>query len=127
MAWLVAKFGPTAAKVIFWVAVALLAIALLGTAKCAYDQRAKTEVKLAKGQAGAAVASGSDAVETLGNQQAAEVAADAITKENGDAIRNAQGADAPVNPAVRDAGFASLCRRAAYHSNPKCVQHAPPH
>ena len=37
-------------------------------------------------------------------------------------IRNAKGADAPVDPAVRDAGLASLCRRAAYRSSERCLR-----
>lgn len=126
-AFLIQRFGPAVAKAIFWGAIAALVMAVLGVAKCSYDSRAKAEIKLSKGQAGAAVASGADAVETVGNQAASEVAADQVTKENADDIRKAQGAAAPVNPAVRDAGIVSLCRRAAYRRDPKCVQHSPAH
>lgn len=88
---------------------------------------AKTEAKLATGQAGAAIKSGGDAVQTIGNQMTAETASDAITKENTDAIRSAPGANAPVTPTARDAGLRALCRRAAYRGDPKCVQFAPAH
>jgi hypothetical protein len=87
---------------------------------------AKTEARLATGQAGAALASGQDSANTIGNRMDADAAEDTITRENDDAIRNAHGASAPVDPALRDAGLAGLCRRAAYHNNPKCLQHADP-
>ena len=126
MSWLIEKLGPRLGKVVFWVIVALLIAAVLGTAKCALTRNAKVETNLAKGQADASLKSGSDAVETVGNQQAAEMKTDAVTKENDDAIRKADGADVPVAAGVRDAGLASLCRRAAYRRDPKCLQHASP-
>lgn len=126
-AYLIKRFGPTIAKVIVWGAIAVLLAAVLSVAKCRYDSTAKTEIKLSKGQAGAAIASGSDAVQTVGNQAASETASDQVTRENADAIRKAKGADAPVSAAVRDAGIASLCRRAAYKRDPRCVQQAPAH
>jgi hypothetical protein len=119
-AYLIQRFGPTVAKVIFWGAIIALLVAVLSVSKCQYDSTAKTEIKLSKGQAGAAVASGSDAVQTTGNQAASETAADQVTRENADAIRHAEGADAPVTAAVRDAGLGALCRRAAYKDNPRC-------
>lgn len=125
-AFLVTRFGPKVAKLIFWSGVALLALLVLSVGKCAYDQRAKTEVELSKGQAGAATASGRDAVATVGNQAATEQETDRITKENEDAIRNADGSGEPVAGGVRDAGLDSLCRRAAYRSDPKCLQRAAP-
>lgn len=121
---LVDRFGPSIAKVVFWGVLVLILLALLSLGKCAYDRSAKTEIALGKGQAGAAQASGRDAVDTVGNQAASEDEADRITEENEDAIRNAQGADAPVDPAARDAGLASLCRRAAYRGSKQCLQHA---
>jgi len=86
---------------------------------------AGTKAKLATGQAGAAANSARDTVQTIGNQAAAEDQADAITKENDRAIRSAPGANAPVDPAARDAGLRALCRRAAYRGDAKCLQFAP--
>jgi hypothetical protein len=83
---------------------------------------ARTEARLQTNQTGAAMASGADAVETLGQTAAAEAAADTITRENDRAIRNAPGAGAPVDPAADAAGRASLCRRAAYRGRPECLQ-----
>lgn len=108
----------------------LAACALLAGAFGIYSwqrtRAAKTEARLANGQAGAASQSGRDAANTVGARSLEDAATDAITRENEDAIRNAEGAGAPVAGAVRDAGLASLCRRAAYRRDPKCLQHARP-
>lgn len=85
-------------------------------------KRAAVEAKLNTEVAGAAMDSGRDAVGTVGEQQTVETTIDRTTRGNADEIRAAAGADDAVNPAVRDAGIASLCRRAAYHNDPGCVQ-----
>lgn len=122
-AWLT----KTVARILGVVAIVLAIGALLFLHQCSQERTAKTETKLATGQAGAALASGQDAVTTVGTVEGNSSAGDALTKENHDAIQNAQGASAPVAAPVRDAGLASLCRRASYRSDPKCVQHAPAH
>ena len=86
---------------------------------------AKTEVRVAKGQAGAAIESGQDAIEALANSMARASESDAQTRSNEDAIRNAKGADVRVDGAVRDAGLVGLCRRAAYRGDPKCLRFTP--
>lgn len=96
-----------------------------GVSQCQRAQNAAATAKVAKGQAGAAIESGGDATDTVGNRMAADAETDAITQENRDAIQNAEGARAPVAPAVRDAAFAGLCRRAAYSRDPRCLQRAP--
>lgn len=123
---LVNALGPTVAKIVFWIGVALLVIAILAIGKCSYDRTAKTRVELSEGQAGAARDSGKDAVETVGQQAGRENDADRITEENENEIRNAEGASDPVAPGVRDAGLGSLCRRAAYRDDPRCLQRAAP-
>lgn len=122
-AWL----ATTAGKAIAALAIVALLAGLFALNRCQAARTARTEAKLATGQADAAQKSGTDAVETTGNVMGNEAASDAVTKENDDAIRNAQGASAPVAAPVRDAGLASLCRRASYRRDPKCVQHAPAH
>jgi hypothetical protein len=119
---LIAKYSARA-LLILGIASAVAAIVTLKS--CHSAQTAKTETRLATGQASASLASGTDAVDTAGNVQANAIAADLVTKENQDAIRNAEGSTAPVATPVRDAGLASLCRRAAYRGDPKCVQFAP--
>jgi hypothetical protein len=108
------------------IGLALFLLAVIGGVRsCQMASTAKTEAKLSANQAGAALASGKDAVDTLGKTAAAEANTDTITEENERAIRQAPGADAPVDPAVHDAGLRSLCRRAAYRGKPECVQFAP--
>ena len=106
--------------------VVLLVAAIVVQRFCSATRTAKASASLATGQAGAAIESGHDAADTIGNRMANDADTDAITRENDDAIRNAEGAAAPVAAPVRDAGLASLCRRAAYRGKPKCVQYADP-
>jgi hypothetical protein len=110
--------------------VALVLLALLAAIvvqrSCSIARNAAATAKLATGQAGAAIASGHDAADTIGNRMAGDAAGDAITRENDDAIRNAHGADALVDPAASTVGLRSLCRRAAYRGDPQCVQYADP-
>lgn len=84
------------------------------------------EARLERNQASALSNSATDAIDVLGDRQALDEAIDTITKENDYAIHSAPGADAPVDPAVRAAGLAGLCRRAAYQCEPRCVQFASP-
>jgi type IV secretory pathway TrbL component len=110
--------------------VALVVLALLAAImvqrSCSAARTATATAKLATGQAGAAIASGHDAADTIGNRMAGDAAGDTITRENDDAIRNARGADAPVDADATAAGLRGLCRRAAYRGDPQCVQYAGP-
>lgn len=115
------------ARLLAGLAVFCLLAALVTLNRCSAARTAHTEATLATSQADAAQKSGTDAVETTGNVMGNEAATDRVTKENDDAIQNAQGASAPVAAPVRDAGLRSLCRRRSYHSDPKCLQYAPAH
>ena len=107
------------------IVVVAIVVGILFLRSCQAERTAKVGTRLATGQAGASLASGADAVDTTSNVQGNEIAADAITRENDDAIHKAEGAGAPVAAPVRNAGLASLCRRAAYRGDPKCVQQPP--
>ncbi len=122
MDWL----ARNAVKVIVVLLVIVAVAGLLVARSCSAERTAKTSEKVATGQAGAVAASGKDAVETVGNRSASDTAADTVTRENADAIDKAPGANVAVDPAVRDAGLRSLCRRASYRSNSKCVQFVNP-
>ncbi len=69
-----------------------------------------------RGQAGAASNSAVDAISTQGNVSGNATASEATTARNREDIRNAQGADQRIDPAVRNAGFASLCKRAGFRA-----------
>lgn len=106
---------------------ALFLLAVIGGVhSCRLARTAKTEAKLSTNQTGAAIASGADAIDTIGKSAAAEAAGDTITRENDRAIREAPGAGASVDPAVDAAGRSSLCRRAAYRGHPECLQQPAP-
>jgi len=100
--------------------VALLAVILLLN-QCSETRNAETKAKLSTSQAGATIISGNDAVNTAGKRADADAAGETLTRKNADAIHHADGADAPVAAPVRDAGRASLCKRAAYRGKPECV------
>ena len=99
---------------------------LLALQQCASARSAKTRATLDHNQGTAAIQSGRDAVDVVGTRGQRETAIDAITKENDHDIRKALGANTAVNPAVRDAGLAGLCKRAAYSRDAKCVRFTPP-
>ncbi len=103
---------------------ALFVIAVLAGGYSVLTGRSKAEARLGKNQTEAAGQSGQDAVNTVGKAGEREADSADLTRSNDVEIRNAQGADAAVDPAVRDAGFASVCRRASNRNDPKCVQRA---
>ena len=122
MAWI----EKNLAKVSLITAAALILLAVFGWHEWRATRTARAEARLATGQASAALASGQDAANIIGNRMEADAATDTVTRENDHAIRTAPGADAPVDPALRDAALRGLCRRAAYRHDAKCVQHADP-
>lgn len=113
-------------KPIAMLVVAVVVLAALWWAYSAITARPKAEARLGKNTTEAALESGRDAVGTVGAQGAAEDAVDATTKENEHAIREAEGADAPVARPAHDAGLRSLCGRASYSQRPECLQFTPP-
>lgn len=116
---------PLARRVVL-IGLAVFIVAVIGGVQsCRMASTAKTEAKLATGQTGAALASGADAVATVGQTQANDAATDTITRENDRAIRQAPGAAAPVDHSVHDVGLRSLCKRAAYRGRPECLQQPP--
>ena len=104
------------------VGLALLALLLLVVlpGSCRRERNAAATARVEQGAARAASDSGRDAVETVGRAAARREAGEAITRTNDKEIRNAQGADANMAIAVRDAGIDGLCRRDAYRDEPRC-------
>ena len=101
-------------------AVFLLGLILLGVNQCQKRQSMGVQSRVDQGQAGAADNSAADAVQTQGQANARERTSEDLSRTNEKEIRNAPGANDPVNPAARDAGLRSLCRRAAYRDSQKC-------
>jgi hypothetical protein len=73
-----------------------------------------------RSQAEAAANSAADAIGTVARSGEAERASEDLTRTNEQQIRAAEGSNAAVNPAARDAGIAALCRRQAYRDDPRC-------
>lgn len=100
-------------------ALAAIALAvLLGLVAWSQWQRAhvaRTETRLATGQRGAAIDSGTDAVETVGTAQANEADTQIIVKEGTDAIQQAPGGDSNA------AADRAACRLRSYRHSVKCV------
>ncbi len=115
-----------AMRIIAGLAVLVLLFGVLQVRSCQQDRQRAAEAKLERGQAGAAQESAKDAIATQGNVSAAQAAGEDLTRSNDKEIRDAKGADAAVDPAVRDAGLASLCRRAAYRDTERCRLRQPP-
>lgn len=107
----------------WWVIPAVLLFVMLfiwGPAACNKIRGLEQQTKIDRGQIEASHQSGSDAVNTVGTVASNQMQSEDLTRSNEKEIRNAQGANDAVNPAVRDAGLRALCRRKASAHDPKC-------
>ena len=112
-----------------WIMIAMigLLITLAGPAACRKLNHEAARARLGEASATAASRNGEDAVATVGAAARREQQSGELTQTNEREIRNAQGADAPIDPAVRDAGLGGLCRRPAYRDDERCrVRRAAP-
>lgn len=100
--------------------IVLLIFIVLALSWCSERQRGKREGAgrvIAEGQ----TAAGRDAVGITAADAKADVATANINRENENDIRNAPGADTPVDPALAAAGRRGLCRYTAYRDRPECL------
>jgi flagellar biosynthesis/type III secretory pathway M-ring protein FliF/YscJ len=113
----------TRSTLILAAALVLLVIAgvLIGPAACNRIRSMGAQHRLEQGQNEALANSAADAINTQGAASVREQNSEELTRSNEKEIRNADGANNAVNPAVRDAGLRSLCRRAAYRDSPRCL------
>lgn len=88
-------------------------------------QTAKTQARLGTNQTEAALASGTDAVQSVGRTVEYERRVDVITRETERVIREAPGADAPVDPDLDRIARERLCQRTTYIEHPDCLLDAP--
>lgn len=101
-------------------------ILMFGPAACNKIRSQAAQSRLNEAQTGALGNSAADAVATQGAANKREAESQDLTRSNEKEIRNAEGASDPVNPAARDAGLRSLCRRAAYSNSERCRVFAAP-
>lgn len=115
-------FGSVLGKVIAGVVVVVLVLALIS--QCSATRQADTKAELGEASAEASAENAADAIETAGEHAGRVQEAERLTRENADAIGNAEGSGDAVNPDVRDAGLDGLCKRASYRDTADCVQRA---
>jgi hypothetical protein len=80
-----------------------------------HSQAAQSRVEGAED--GAFANSAGDAVNAVSGVGQNEAASDSLTRSNERSIRDAEGSTDKVNPASRDAGFASLCKRPSFRNS----------
>lgn len=104
------------------IAVGILCAVLLlfGPAACNKIRSLGLQNRVNQEQMDAMGNSAVDAIETQSNVSKAETQASDLTRTNEKEIRDAEGADQAVNPAARDAGLRSLCRRRVYSDSERC-------
>jgi len=117
-----APVSPLVRKIVAGLVLVAIILVLVALNSCQTARTAQTEAKLGRNQTSAAIASGADAANTVGDVGARAADTDRTTLENTDEIRSAPGADAPVDAGVHGAGIRSLCKRAAYRGRPECLQ-----
>lgn len=128
IAFIIRRFGVTP-NVARYAAYAVLGLVIMALAALAFSvpgcmrgrQRA-AQARLDAAQTQAATNSASDAIATQGAVNGRTNASEDLTRTNAEDIRNAQGANDAVNPAVRDAGRASVCKRPSYKNSTFCTK-----
>lgn len=100
--------------------IALILIVGFTVRSCDKRRSQASQARVERSQAEAASNSAADAVGTVARSGEASAASEALTRDNEGKIRAADGANAPVNPAARDAGITALCKRQAYQNDPRC-------
>jgi type II secretory pathway component PulM len=114
---------PSISRTLIMAGVIVLLVVLLvtlGPAACNKIRSMQAQQRLNQGQTEALGNSAQDAVQTQGKANQRERESEDLTRTNNQEIRDAEGANDPVNPAVRDAGIRSLCRRAQYRDSERC-------
>lgn len=105
--------------IIVGVVLLILAVGLF-VRSCDKRRSEAAQSRMERAQGDAQANSAADAVNTISRSGEAQAASEELTRKNEQEIRNAKGADTAVDPAVRDAGLRSLCRRTAYRDSERC-------
>lgn len=95
-------------------ALALVAVPLVVLRSCESARTAGTQAKLSAGQGQAAIESGADAVQTIGNATARETEIHQTVKDATDAIAHAPAGDS------NDAADRAACQLRTYRDQPRC-------
>lgn len=98
----------------------LIIIITLGPAACNKIRSLTAQNRMNEAQHGALKNSAHDAVETVGKAAERERAGEAEVRRENEEIRNAEGADKPVDAGVGAAGVRALCAKPGFDRDPKC-------
>lgn len=98
------------------IAGAVIALILFGPAACTSLFTAKQEARTAKGQAGASIASGAEATNTMGNVMASDAATDATVKGGRDEILSHPAGNS------NDAAVRAACRMRINLNSERCTR-----
>lgn len=107
--------APNALRILAVTLIVLAAVALLWLKSCSDERTAAAKAKLATEQQGAAIESGHDAVETIGNASARETDIHSTVKDGTDAIQNATPGDSNA------AADRAACRLHSYRHTARCI------
>lgn len=107
-------------------AIGITAMALVVLTQCTSTRQKAAVARVEGRQAGAAMESAADAINTVSTAAQRDQATDQTHEENADAIRAQPGAAVPVDPAIARAAIDGLCRYSSYRNAPQCVQRANP-
>jgi hypothetical protein len=108
-----------------WLTVACLALALIVLTMCAVDGRQKAADRTRQAEAGKTLADGrtaaaQDASAIRDRADARDQSTDDLTRSNTDAILNAPGADARLDPDLDAAARRAICLRQSARHDPQC-------
>lgn len=112
--------ASTIGKIVAGLALVVIVLGLFQVRSCHLASQRAAETRLQRSQTEALGNSAQDAIGTVRASGEAERESEELTRTNEKEIRDAQGADAAVDPAVRDAGLRALCRRPAYRDTERC-------
>ena len=108
------------------IAIALALVAsLLALSQCQRLRVAGVQSKVDQGQTAALGNSAADAVGTVGQAGQREAASEDLTRTNEQEIRNAPGANQPIDTRLHDVGLRALCERDAYRGSQQCAVFQP--
>lgn len=110
----------TQAMMLIALVVLVAVVVFAGPAACNKFRSMAAQSRVDRSQGEAHSNSAADAVGTVARSGEASAASEAMTRENEQKIRDAQGSGDKVNPAARDAGITALCRRPSYANDPRC-------
>jgi hypothetical protein len=116
-AFLVSRFGATAAKRIFFAIIVLFVlIVLIGLAKCGgVDRTAERQAEQTTRSGDASANAASAAIDTIENRHDADTTGDAAVAATQGTIDNAQNPDD-----VRSAVLDGVCAKASHRNDPAC-------